>query len=309
MSGHWQEFWSGAGADGANEVCTGAGEALDGFWRGRLDAAFKTGATSLVELACGAAPLARRAAELSETPLRLVCADISEAAIARLKEDFPAAEAVVADAADPGFDPQGFDLVLSQFGLEYAGEGAFAAAARLVAPGGALIAVAHLADGAVARECAANRGILAAFLDFDPLGLAAMLLAEESALDQNEFKAREGEIIASFRSIEAALAEAPPGGGVAFIRRVMPDLAQLYNRRQAFAAEDAQAWLAGQKEAAQGYAARMSAMVEAALDEGAAERVRQALEQAGLRIETLAPISLKPDGEPAAWHIEAVRTE
>jgi SAM-dependent methyltransferase len=309
MSGHWQEFWSGAGTGGAHEVCTGAGEALDGFWRDRFGAAFQAGAASLIELACGAAPLARRAADMSETPLRLVCADISEAAIASLKDEFPAAEAVVADAADPGFDPQSFDLVVSQFGLEYAGEGAFAAAARLVAPGGRLIVVAHLADGAVAKECAANRDILDVFLKLDPLGLAAILIAEEAALDEKTFKTREGEIVAAFRGIEAALAEAPPGGGAAFVRRVMPDLAQLYNRRRAFAPEDAQAWLAGQKEAAEGYAARMAAMVGAALDEAAAGRLREALESEGLRIKTCAPISLKPGGEPAAWHIEAERTD
>ena len=83
----------------------------------------------------------------------VTCVVLSAAAIAGLTERFAGLNGVVCDAKSIPLDSGRFDLVTSQFGIEYAGHEAVAEAARLVAPGGSLVCLLHKNPGAIYDEC------------------------------------------------------------------------------------------------------------------------------------------------------------
>ena len=80
---------------------------------------------------------ALRSAERLGAGARLVITalDGSHSALAELRRRHPGIRCVVADAVRAPFPDGAFDVVTSQFGLEYAGQAALPEAARLVAPG------------------------------------------------------------------------------------------------------------------------------------------------------------------------------
>jgi SAM-dependent methyltransferase len=309
----WSDYW--AGADPALAAVTGgaAADALAGVWDewlARLPLGIGEG--RLLDLACGSAPVARAAAKAGRGAV-LACSDYSAAALARAAEQFSAeapeapAVFVAADAARPPFSEQGFDLVASQFGLEYAGEAAFAAAAGLVAPEGALACLVHLAEGPIHRECAGNLSVMEAIVETGVIGRTRGLI-DLARTNGPETARRAGEdaLVGGFRAIEAA-ANASPGAAAGFAMQLVPGLARLYSRWQAFAPEDADHWLEHQARAVAAYRARMAAMADAARDTDAMTRIIRALSDGGLVGVSAAPLTPPGRSEPLAWRLEAHR--
>jgi len=82
--------------------------------------------------------------------------DISSHAIDQLIERYPEVEGVIADAASIPLDSYSFDLVTSQFGIEYAGISAIVEAARLVADDGHIALILHCRPGGIYAECSSS---------------------------------------------------------------------------------------------------------------------------------------------------------
>ena len=320
MTEPWNDYWETAEASADDGVLTAAAGELTDFWSRRISEILTSGhPRTLLDMACGAAPVARQAAALADEAGQsfktILCADFSEPAVRRIEEQAPdkAMIGLVADAAAAPLTDQSFDLVVSQFGLEYAGEGAFAEAARLVAPEGRLIVVSHLGGGPIHRECAANYQLLAKVAEADPLGRAAPLfeLGAELAAGRArpaDLAAGEAALVESFQAVEAAVIATPEAGGAAdFLKRMIPDLATLYTRRAAYGPEQVREWIGHQREALEGYAARMEAMTKAALGEMAMDAIQVRLDEAGLTDITVEPMAIRTGDAPAAWRLEARR--
>ena len=129
----------------------------------------------MLDVACGhgaVTGIAVAAARSAGIELEAHCADYSQAAVDELCKRFPGVEGVACDAADMPWPDQRFDFVVSQFGIEYAGDAAFGEAARLVAEGGTLAALTHLQGGAIHAECADNYAVAAALRESRLMTLA-----------------------------------------------------------------------------------------------------------------------------------------
>ncbi|MSQ99569.1 MAG: methyltransferase domain-containing protein, partial [Xanthomonadales bacterium] len=152
-------------------------EDWEGFWRNtREAAAYRSGAPQqavleqfwgdffkrtlpmfpgarILDLACGNGAVARSAIAAARTAGLthvMVCGlDRSDSGLVDLYRRLPSAYPVNADVLMAPFRDGVFDLVTSQFGVEYAGSSAVAEAARLVAPGGVLAAILHLQGGGI----------------------------------------------------------------------------------------------------------------------------------------------------------------
>ncbi|PWE16569.1 hypothetical protein DDZ18_12430 [Marinicauda salina] len=314
----WSDYWRDAGADA--QAITGAepGGALARYWRDFfLDEFGRRDAARVVDLASGAGVAAREAvAAASETgcATAVICSDISQDALAQAARSFPGPGVgyVVADAGRAPYVAGAFDLVVSQFGIEYAGLDALRAATDLVAPGGAAAFVAHLADGAIARECAGNLAVLDALQD-------AELVARVETLIDTAFRVDAGRADASgLAAAEQAVRDAAgrvsqvmeaqgPGGGAAFAGQLIPAMETLYQRRARYDRKDIAAWLSHQAGAIEAYAGRMRSMIEAAIDETEMAEIRAAFQCADFSSVEAEPMALKPEGGPAAWRFLARR--
>jgi hypothetical protein len=309
-SSAWDFYWS-EGQDPAGALTgAAASEALQRFWAKRLTTMLGANPKArLIDLASGAGVVARQAAQIakaSDASPALYATDYAASVCAALARDVDLnlTGAICADLARAPFRAGSFDAVVSQFGLEYAGQGAFGAAADLVAPGGRLAIVAHMAGGAVHQECAENLEMLRAVLDADILAGARAFL--EAVYRLGDYPAPDPSLLERFQAI-IHTAQNSHVAAASFIRQVIPDLARLCDRALSYESDEAFGWLDAQDKAVNAYALRMQSMLDAALDEADVERIVGRLNDAAFIHISYSSQALIPEGADAAWIIEAQR--
>jgi ubiquinone/menaquinone biosynthesis C-methylase UbiE len=136
---HWDGFWR-AREKAVQQEDIGSrdpapAEYWDTFFRKEFESVRQP---RLLDVACGVGAvttIALRAARATTTDLAAYCADYSVSAVAELRKSVPEATGVACDARALPYSDCSFDLVVSQFGIEYAGMEAFDEAARLVDAG------------------------------------------------------------------------------------------------------------------------------------------------------------------------------
>lgn len=155
----WSRYW----ASGALHSCAGSFEgnyagAIAGFWQ-RVFASLEGRPARVLDLCCGNAPLSRLLVESPVFASGGIGIDAVDAA--RIDPRWPDAMPAGArerlrvhcgiDATALPFADAGFDLCMSQYGIEYAGPAAFDEVARVLAPGGIFAGVLHHAGSLPAR--------------------------------------------------------------------------------------------------------------------------------------------------------------
>lgn len=306
---HWSNYW--ADADGCAALTAGApGQRLAAFWRDRVtDALSGQSHSRVIDLACGAGAILRYVSPVlkGRESVHFVAADISPPALMTARQTFPGvgADFVVSDASRPPFVERQFSFVMSQFGLEYAGLGAFARAAALVDDTGRIAAIVHLKGGAIERECADNLCALEGVIESGLLECAAGLVRQaHRAPDGGAVSA---EVFADSGGQAQQAAQRGRGAAGEFLRRLIADTGQLTARAHAYALADAEHWLSHQSAALQAYAGRMRAMTGAALDQTAVADIIGRFEAEGLTARAPETLVLVEGGDPAAWILEASR--
>lgn len=305
-AGDWDVYWRGTHENAAHREGGPQEAVLAEFWGGlfRQRLAGPTPARML-DLACGNGAVTGYAMR-AEPQTHSFCADYSLSALLELKKRHPDSRCVVADALNTGFCNGAFDIVASQFGIEYAGVGALPAAARLVAPGGVLAVVLHLHDGGIFKECERNLQAVEAIGESGVLSLARDAFNAGFALNRGEispeaFKAAEQKFTPAVRALENILHSF--GGNVAdgLAQQLYRDIAHMYQRMSAFDEQDIIRWIDGMVLELQAYSGRMSSMLAAAMTAGEVEDASGQLQQAGLKPLQQSTLVMGERSEPAAW--------
>ncbi len=301
----WSNYWQGRTAGESGEALAGArierDPALSGFWAGVFAEASPD--ARIIDLACGAGSALRaaKAAGLSN----LTGVDVSEGAILALNTALPGVRGLVASAANTRLEDGGFDIVVSQFGFEYAGaKPAALEAIRLAAPGARFAAIAHMADSPIALECRSNLERTRAIETTGFVAAARHLF--EAIFSGNA--ARTQQAAQAFRSVEATLArlcqdDAAHRNGLA--GHLYAGTKQLYQRRSAYILSDITSWLDSMSGEIEAYAGRMTSMLDAALSETAARNLLDVFAAAGWQADAPQPFSLDDDSKPVAWQLHA----
>jgi SAM-dependent methyltransferase len=310
--GAWDEFWRRTAEPSAHAAGGPQDEALAGFWSAFLDAALSgPGPLRVLDVACGNGALARaivEAAGRAGGPAPQVTGlDHSPAALADLRRRLPSVRVVAGDAALLPLQGAAFDVVVSQFGLEYGGMAAFAEAARVVAPGGVLGAVVHLRGGPIHRECEANLAAIERVRQSGVLPDASACVAAGRALATGKggraaFRAAGDRLAGSLGSVAALLAGVGPRTAGGAIRRLHGDLAAIARRPESFDAAEVAAWAGSMAAELQAYAGRMASMAAAAVDEGGVTSIESTLARTGLAVRRRGVLLMgvgRP--EPGAW--------
>lgn len=314
----WDEYWrrtreAAAHRGGGPQVAV-----LERFWSSFFSEAFARSRNArLLDVACGNGALTRLALEASRqspgvVPF-IVAIDRSLAALRDFGKRFASVPRLLADARRIPFPDGSFDIVASQFGLEYAGVDAVEEASRILAPRGALAAVVHLKGGSMYRECAANLEAVQAVRGCAILSLTAeMFQAGKSAelypAMVEAFRAVEVKFAAAVRTVDDILlrhGEAVAGGTV---YRMYADIARMYGNTRAYDAKDVSEWCANMAAELEAYSQRMSSMLGAAIDAGQMERFVARLERRGLTVRLREPLLMGAGiREPAAWALVCER--
>ena len=159
----WDAYWRNAESAAAHKDGGPQDEVLERFWRRFFERTFPAfrSKPKMLDIACGNGAVPRHALAAirgmdKNIDLTIYGLDESPAAIGEMRKRDQGLCYIAANAASLPIRKETFDLVTSQFGMEYAGSEALLEAARVTAPGGIFAAVLHLRDGAIYRECATN---------------------------------------------------------------------------------------------------------------------------------------------------------
>ncbi len=309
---HWEEYWRDGSSGGEILGGEGGSRSLDAFWRRFLGERDFAPPDLALDVASGAAPIARLA--LAEFPAerrpRFICADYAPAALASARRMLGAAiEGVACDARALPFRELSFSGVVSQFGLEYVGNDGFSAAARMVARGGRLAAIIHYRGGAIETECAENARVVGLIAGAGLIASARKALRKtyEGPKGGGVHAKSEKAFAAALDDANAALMRSPASTGRGLSLRYAGDIAQLAARRFAFAPEDAYEWLKGVEARLDAYSKRMTSMVAAARSSADMTDIKLRLESDGLEAISFAPLTFRPGDPPGAWTLEARR--
>jgi ubiquinone/menaquinone biosynthesis C-methylase UbiE len=306
VAADWEPYWRGS-ADFAALQSDGP---LTQHWQRMFDQQLQGRAPrSLLDVASGNGAVS--AVALQVLPALACCGlDLSPAALQDYRQRCSGAVGVLGDSLQMPFADAGFDLVVSQFGFEYAGVGALHEMLRMVAPGGSLLAVMHLRDGAIFRECARNLDVVEAVRQQTVLRLTRQAFAAGFALNAGrgsvaDFKRAEAQFAPAVRGLEQLMHSHGRDTADGLVKRLYGDISEMYRHMSAYAEAEVMVWMEGMETELRAYSGRMQAMLTAAVGDTDCQQWCGLLEAHGFTIDASEKIKLGADTESAAWLLAA----
>lgn len=297
----WSDYWQREGAGGEVFVnAKGEGNpALQAFWQGIFDA-LPAGA-KVVDLASGAGSIYAHLG--ADHGFDLHAADIAEEALATLEERVPGVTTHVCGAEELPFDDASFDLVVSQFGVEYAGIDAFAEAGRIVAPGGSFAGLVHVRDGYI--DSGNREQLEEALVTQDSAFIEHAIELTNAAFSNSRPRLEKAEQ-AMVPAIEAVV-EAMKRRKQGIHSYLYFGFRKLYENRTAYDRGDITGWLEGMQKELEINIDRLTRMTQAAMNEKDVDSIRERLQNAGLVVAATELFKTPGNDKPIAWEIRAHR--
>ncbi|MAP96206.1 MAG: hypothetical protein CMK07_14770 [Ponticaulis sp.] len=306
----WSRYWSGRSSTDDPEVYARHGfeadEELKEFWAGIISALPKT--TEIVDLACGSGAVLRHATRLGYPNLTGV--DIAPNAIEMMKLHCPGAKGIVSSAEDLPLADQSADLVVSQFGFEYAGvRNCLPDIVRILKPGGKLVAIIHMTEGAIARECEENRQSCAALEETGFIPAAIEVFRAFDAVDKtgtDAARAHLNEVSEAAIAPKEAITKLAASGHT-LAAHTMSGTQLMFQRRRFYVLADIVDWLERVRKENLAHGERMQGMVNAALSREQIEDRRAQLRELGLEPAEVETLMQGNPAEPIGWILQATK--
>lgn len=295
----WNNYWQGRQAKNSGSALVGIEDniEIESFWQSELSK-FERGA-GVADLACGAGTVLKVLSGLGFTDLHGV--DISEAAIKVLQAQLPHVTGVVSGLESIPYTDTRFDILVSQFGFEYAAmDKALPEIARTLTPKGSLIFLSHKRGSAIHNEVLKKREQMLAFKDMDIFGVSKELFLVAMT---NTGRRSAEEVSIEFQKKRKALeALAKTNGGLASY--FLMGIKQMFERRSNYALEDIHQWIDANVHEINRFIGRMDSMDKAALSESDVNNLKDGL--AGYSISMETPDTLTDEkNQELGWVIKA----
>lgn len=302
--GEWETYWRGRASGGNGDISSQPGiesdEDIARHWNDELSKVSKS--ARMLDLACGAGSVIRHAHAEGHTALTGV--DISADAIGFVERSYPGVTGVVSHLQALPLGDEQYDLVVSQFGFEYAGALDLAPViAELLAPGGLFSALVHMREGAIAREC---EGALKETEMFEATGFTTAARRLFEAMGRDESSEAVDIARVQLEEPQKALMELAKQGHK-LAQHTLQGAAQLFQRRQNYALQDILQWFDGLDAENAAHQDRMKGMLDASLTREEAVKFIKRLEEAGLTSEEPVAFEQGDPKEPIGWIIRAKR--
>lgn len=313
---HWDAFWRAREKAVAQEDAGAHDPAPVRYWEAFFQEAIERKPRArIMDIACGngaVTAIAMAAAQDAGANVDMHCVDYSMSAVDELCKRFPEVEGVACDARKIPYQDGEFDIVVSQFGIEYAGPEAFAEAARLVATGGTVTALAHLADGAINRECADNLAVAVALREAQLMSLARDAFKAgfdliAGKISEPEFQEADKRLAPAVEVAKQILKDKGPLAAGGLLARLYRDIGHMYTRMQNYVPGEIFAWFDGMSDELVSYEGRMASMTRCALDAPGIQSIAAGIRSLGFTVEPPDTLSLAESGSPAAWILTATK--
>ncbi len=297
----WSEYWNNEGFSGEVFV-NNAGERhpqLASYWKVQLSGIQL--ASNIIDLACGAGSVL---ADLGEDHFHsLFGADLSIDALYLLRERLPPAYAANCSVSQLPFPASTFDLVVSQFGLEYAGSEAFIEAAKLVCNGGRIAILCHFEGGYIDTM---NKSKLAGaeyIVDSDFIGKSIDLVEASFDHHKKSLQKAQAVFLPVEQQVSAMLNQYPEG----IHKHLYFGFKQLFERRSHYDKEDITSWLDSMRTEVDKNILKLQQMRKAASSEGQIKQICLQFIKLGFKEVGYSPFLILDTDLPVAWSITARR--
>jgi len=311
---HWDAFWQAREKAIGQEDAGARDRAPVLYWESFFREAFERNPKPrLIDVACGNGAVTKIAVTIAQDAgvnVDAHCLDYSIAAVDELRKQYPEVEGVACDARTIPYPDGEFDIVVSQFGIEYAGREAFAETARLVAADGTLAALVHLADGAINRECAGNLAVAAALREARLMSLAREAFSAgfeliAGRITDEAFQEADKRLAPAVEVAKQILKDQGPLAAGGLLASLYRDIGHMYKRMQNYVPNEVFAWIDGMSDELVSYEGRMASMTRCALDESGIQEIAATIRAAGFTVRSPDVLSLVESGNPAAWILTA----
>jgi ubiquinone/menaquinone biosynthesis C-methylase UbiE len=309
----WDTYWSGAGESQPGTPGGLSHPVFPGFWSLALSEFVATKPDGrILDLGTGSGAVIEYLNQVPGSKLENVtCLDVSAAAVRIVEDRFPGVEGVVADAKTIPLESGQYDLVTSQFGVEYAGTEALNEAARLLAPEGSILFLMHIRSGELYRECSAAVDALRRVAQSNLIPLAKAFFSAGFAAvrggDRTAYESAARELNPAIRELEAIMTEHGEHVAGDMLIYLHTTVQNMHSRIQHYDPNEVLGWLETMDKELGKHEERMLSMRDAALDEEAFKKVSSNLESKGLEIQKAVPLQLRGEQLPVAWILQAVR--
>jgi hypothetical protein len=302
----WDAYWEGSssgvayGQEGIDHPL------LKEFWERTVG--LKTGAQNIIDVASGRGALLAHMNMQAE----IYSLDISRAALLSQSEAHPLVHFINADARFLPLRDSAFDLVVSQFGVEYGGISAIDSLPVLVKPGGSLVLALHHVEGSIHQECQVNLAAIEGLRNSGFLALAEQMFKAGYGRLRGEVSGQAVQeaaraVLEPFRYLTSLLDQHGENVAGGTIRTLCTETARMQERLQHHVEEDVIGWLQEHSRELSLYEERMKSMCAAALTENKFREFVERLQQDDFTIVEARP--LNDDGDTLAWVLDAVASQ
>jgi len=311
-------------------------ESWDTYWRGALSgAAFTSGGTShpaiqafwieffratraadeapeIIDIASGTGAVIECAKSAYDGQLPdFTCLDVSASAIRILEQRYPSTRTIVANASKIPLDSHDFDIVTSQFGIEYAGVDAIDEVARLVAPGGQLCLLLHNLAGSIHEECAASLDAIERMqqAEFIPHAIAMFEsgFAACGGAERADYDIAAKRLAPAVQVLESIMTQHGKHVAGDMVMRLYDDVATIHEQMRHYVPSEVLEWLNRLHGELHAFAGRMASMCDAAIDRTAFERICDGLREHSFSIARADALVNPGQQSPLAWALIATR--
>jgi len=322
---NWDNYWQGRASQESGNALVEVGiernHQLKQFWQDIFSNESKS--IKVIDFACGAGSVLEHAHKLGFT--NLTGLDVSEKALDVMTQKIAGALTICAPVNQTGLDSEIYDLAVSQFGIEYAGDKddffqAFIEMYRTLKPGGKIVVIAHRVDGVITEGCQASLKQISLieeseFIETSQDVISALHTpsrqregAEFDELTQKLNTSAEP-IMKWLKSYEDLETEKENNEFTRFAYHLLESSHRLITHHKNYSKHDALSWFEGMKQELQAYKGRMLSMTKAALSsEDVSELQEKLLSKYGASKIVFEPpetLHFNSTTKPAAWIIRA----
>lgn len=309
----WNAYWQGAASSENNVVGGFSHPGFATFWNTAVSefvAMRDDSSPRVLDIGTGSGAVLEAIARVKTATMENVsCSDISAAAIDVVSKRFPRATGIVADAKSIPSDSGQYDLITSQFGIEYAGPSAIDEAVRLLAPGGSLLFLMHIRPGNLYSECTAAVDALQRTRNSNFIELSRDLFEKGfdavRGKDRAPYEAAAKAMNPAIKKVEAVLTEYGEHVAGDSIIALYSTVQDMHSRIQNYNPDEVFAWLDLMKNELPEHEVRMSSMREASIDADEFRQTCERLTSLGLTIDRAQPSQIQGEELPIAWILQA----
>jgi len=303
----WDSYWQGTGDIGAFTSGGASHPAIRAFWVEYFKSVQKKfNQPKIIDIASGNGAVIECALSVFAGQKESISSlDISASAIDNIQKRFPDVKGIVSDAGALSKDIGSFDIVTSQFGIEYAGFDAISESAKLVADKGQLAFLMHYESGSIHQECQQSLAAIVKLrrIKFIPLAIE-MFDAGFKAIrgaDRSIYENAARKLAPALGELEAIMKEYGTHVAGDTIVRLYNDVANVHQRIQHYEPNDVLNWLKKIDSELDAYISRMDSMCDSAITKDDFHKIESKLKEKGFEIVTADAFYVKGIASPMAW--------